>query len=127
MRVTINAVHELAPRVQLRFQNEGSGTEYLAIRRAFVTHMRPDGDYFELAPPCEYIGIQKKRTEYTLDELTPIPPGVCVTSEWVELRNLYEMPQTGLLKVRYVASHPLGGVGCEMQLVVSDWVSLVLG
>lgn len=125
MEVSIQVHPDDTQRIQLTFNNNEPRTVFLATRRTFTINTQPDGDYFEFEPALDtYQGIQKKRSTYISHELIPIPPHSSVTSAWVELTDLYDIPALGQLKVRYVATHPLEGVGSEMQVIASDWVHI---
>ena len=127
MRAELRAVPGGPAQVVVLFVSE-SGGEWLATPRAFVDSYS-DGDYFEFDPVAPYLDIVVKRGPYDPDELFEVSADEPVESRSVELRTLYELPDSGTVRVRYSAGHPLGGPaegGGPFLEVTSEWLTVHL-
>jgi hypothetical protein len=109
--------------VVLSLQNNSADIEYLALPR--LGNPRFDGKYFEFQPAADiqYKGMQVKRLGYGIDKMIPLEVGRTLKVN-INLSEHFDIKLSESLQVRYTASHPLKGIGANMVMVTSEWLSL---
>lgn len=121
MKVSLRAARNPAPMVELVFTNGSPVRQYLAAPRVVPRHM--DGGYFEFSPRASFLGTQIKRGPYAAHELIRLHPGERLLST-IDLGQFYDLTAGVPERVRYRATHPVGGPGTTTFLE-TNW--LVLG
>lgn len=91
--------------VQLVFTNETDKYQFLAKDRVGVSELT--GNFFLFrGAEVTYLGRAVKRlAAYENEEIVPVAPGETFTHELC-LNDYYNLPTSGILEVRYSASHP---------------------
>lgn len=108
--------------VRLTFTNTGSTDVWFARPR--VEGDIIEGDFFEFRPAAGYVGRKVKRVGFAVEELVRVRPHQSFAVV-VDLGALYNIDGWSG-RVRYAATHPLGGPGPDqpMSAVSSDWLEL---
>lgn len=122
MNVTLQLASTSRPLVELVLVNDSVENQYLAAPR--IEPAALDGNYFQFVPHAvPFLGIQVKRSPYSADELIGLQPGESLTRTY-DLGVLYDLSAGFPARVRYRATHPVGGPS-RLSLIESPWLALL--
>lgn len=125
MRAHLYILDQKTLTARVRFYNNTQETEYLYLPRLF-----PEGvtlnNYFQFEPrdQVSYVGPTVKRKPFGEDDIVTLLPAEIYITDVIDLKSLYIISNRSKLRVRYLAFHPLDGLGNGDHMVETDWEDL---
>lgn len=125
MRADLYILDQKTLKARVRFHNNTQQTEYLYLPRVFPGGVSLNNFFqFEPRESVSYVGPLVKRKPFGEDDIITVLPAEVYISDEVDLKSLYRINSRSNLRVRYLAFHPLDGLGKGDHMVETPWEDL---